>query len=153
MSIKPRTIDDLGIEASNQYAKGQVEFELERRLLEESKLFPRTQPGAGVTPYLPVLYDIRFVIGPMIIWAGFNPPANYATVSSHLFTYQLIPSMGGSDQLQGLSDKIEGLEKTVPADKKSQYEYKTVQSLLKLLVDSTRTFELIKSRCNQYQRG
>ena len=50
-------------------------------------------------------------------------------------------------------DKLETVGKTVPADKTQQYEFQTIRSFVQLLINSSRTFDLIKARCNQYQRG
>jgi len=153
MSIKPRTIDNLGIEASKQYAKGQQE--LDRRLIEESRLFP-SRIEAGLSPYVPAEGEESFtvfIIGRATVWAAFAPPAGYAARSSRLFSYIMIPSLGGSERLQALADKLENLEKTVPQNRLEQHQYNTLRSFIKHLIDSSRTFELIKSRCNQYQRG
>ena len=153
MSIKSRTIDNLGIEASNQYAKGQEA--LDRRLVEESRQFPTTIES-GLTPYISIGGEESFSIftmGRASVWAAFSPPANYNTTAYRLFSFLFIPSLGGSERLQALGDKLENLKKTISQDRAQQHEYKMLLSFVKHLVDSSRTFELIKSRCNQYQRG
>lgn len=151
MTLKPRTIDDLGIDASKQYAKNQRE--IDRRIIEESKYIGQFGPGAVLTPYIPSEYVEGFTIGAVAIWAGFTIPEEYAVRSSRLYSYQLIPSLGGSQEMQAYFDKLENIEKTVPQTKTDQYEYKTIHSFVQLLVESSRTFELIRARCNQYQRG
>lgn len=188
MSIKARTVDDLGIEASNQYARNQAT--LDRQLMEETRLFPSKIEG-GLNPYISAEGEesyAKFTIGQAVIWANFSPPKDYSVKASRLFTYQLIPSLGGSEQLQAISDKLEALEKGViislenpkaiileqrfkrheakregehehedereqERERKRMHEYKMFCSFIKMLIDSFRTFELIKSRCNQYQRG
>lgn len=150
MSIKPRTIDNLGIEASQSYAKRQKELDL--RLIEEARYFPPKIEG-GISPYIPLLFEERFVIGSATVWAIFTPPANYSVSLSGLFSYQMIPSLGGTEKLQSLYDQLETLGKTIPDEKMQQYEYKTVLSFVQFLSESSRTFDLIKARCNQYQRG
>lgn len=151
MTLKPRTIDDLGIDASKQYAKNQQT--IDRRLIEESKYRGQFEPGAVLTPYIPAEYIEGFTIGSVAIWAGFTTPQDYDARSSRLYSYQMIPSLGGSEEMQATFDKLENIEKTVPQDKTDQYEYKTILSFVQLLIASNRTFELIRARCNQYQRG
>jgi hypothetical protein len=151
MSIKARTIDDLGIEASNQYAKNQKE--LDRRLIEESHLFPSISEIGGIFPYAPPEYEDRFAVKRYAVWAGFKPPKNYPAVASRLFTYQFIPSLGSAEKQQALIDTFSALGETVPKDPVQQYEYKKILSLLQLLAKLGKTFDLIIARCNQYQRG
>jgi hypothetical protein len=151
MSIKSRTIDNLGIEASNQYAKGQQSLDL--RLVEESRFLPSKIEG-GLAPYIPGEGEESFTIftiGRASIWAAFTPPPKYDATIYHLYTYTLIPSLGTSEQLQALDDKFETVEKKITREK--EREYKKLRALIKHLLSSSRTFELIKSRCNQYQRG
>lgn len=190
MSIKPRTVDDLGIDASNQYARNQAA--LDPRLMEESRLFPSKIEG-GLNPYISAEGEesyAKFTIGQAVIWANFSPPQDYGVKASRLFTYQLIPSLGGSERLQAISDKLESLDRSViislespktmilehglhrneerrqgehgheqedqpeqERERKRMHEYKMFCSFIKMMIDSFRTFELIKSRCNQYQRG
>lgn len=153
MSIKSRTIDNLGIEASNQYAKGQEA--LASGLVEDSRKFTITAEG-GLPPYIPAEGIDSFTIFSMkghTVWAAFSPPANYSALSPRLFTYSFIPSLGGSERLQTLADKLESLEKTIPQDRVQHHECKTLHSFVIDLVKFCRTHELIQSGRNQYQRG
>lgn len=152
MSIKPRTIDNLGIEASNKYAKGQEE--LEQRLIEDFRRPLRLE--GGLTPYIPAGGEESFTIfsiGCATVWAAFTCPENYSVNASGLFSHLMLPSIGGSEGLQALGDKLENLEKTIPKNAAQQDEYNKVRSFITYLTDASRTFELIKARCNQYQRG
>lgn len=153
MGIKPRTIDDLGIEASKQYAQNKQELEGEVRLIEESRFFPAAMEPGVMIPYVPVSFEEGFTVAPFSTWASFSLPPNFAMSSARLFTYQFIPSIGSSERMQALNDQFDEIGKTLPADAKVQYEYKTISSLLVLLLRLVRTFELIRARKNQYQRG
>ena len=152
MSIKPRTIDNLGIEASNKYAKDQEALDL--RLIED---FRRpTKLEGGFTPYIPAGGEESFTIfsiGSATVWAAFSSPENFSIQASGLFSHLMLPSIGGSEGLQALKDKLENLEKTIPQNSGEQREYKIVRSFISYLTDASRTFELIRARCNQYQRG
>ena len=151
MSIKPRTIDNLGIEASNQYAKNQKELDL--RLIGDAQIFTG-KIEAGITePYVPAETFEKISIGPVTLWAAFMAPPDYSINSSRFFSYQFIPSLGSSERLQAVSDHLETLEKTISSDPTEQHEFKTCRNLITMLIGSFRTFELIKARCNQYQRG
>jgi len=150
---KSRTIDNLGIDASNQYARNQKELELDRHLIEESRMFPAKAEIAITEPYVPAETFEQISIGPVRIWATFMAPNDYSVKSSRLFSYQFIPSMGSSDRLQAISDKLETMEKTIGADPVSQHEFKACRNLISTLIQSFRTHDLIKARCNQYHRG
>jgi hypothetical protein len=149
--VQSREISDLGIEASRQYAKAQEA--LDQRFLEESRLFP-TQLAAtsAISSYLPIEFEESFSLS-QVVWAKFSPPADYYSRLSGLFSFQMIPSVGGSDALQAIGDKLEALEKSIPSDKTQQYEFKTISSFVQLLTSLTRTSETIYARCNQYKLG
>jgi hypothetical protein len=167
MSVKSRTIDDLGIDASNQYAKNK---ELELGWIKEIRDLP-VPVQIGITPYISEAQGTfsLFNIGQPITWATFVPPPGYFTAISRLYGYQLIPSLGGTERLQIISDKLELLEEKMKPSSKAalrkrsaknskesdveKREYQKVCVFLKILIESSRTFDLIKSRCNQYKQG
>lgn len=154
MEPKPLTIDRLPIDVSNRYAEDQEKLKLGRPLIDESRLFPtKPEMAAAVSSYVPVETVEWLGIGALKQWAAFTPPPGNAIHAAVLFSYQFIPSMGSSETLQTISDKLESLKNTIPQDKIHQYEYMTVCNLFKDLIEKFRTFDLIMSRCKQFEKG
>ena len=164
MSVKPRTIDNLGIEASVRYAKDKELFEA--RFIEESRLVSQKTEISVARPYVPSEFDQLFVIGKTISWASFLPPPEYFAYARPIFSYQLIPSLGGYEKQEADSDKLAALEDAInkqkgskkqdQSDKERQEEEKerqTIAALLECISRLDKTLVLINSRRNQYQRG
>lgn len=141
MSIKPRTIDSLGVDASNRYAKDQ---ELrDSALIKESK-FIRTEI-AVVKPYMPNEFDAQFTFGRVILWAVFPQPPIDLSFTTSLFSYQLIPSLGGTEKQQALTDKIEAMPESS--------ERNTILSMLHCINGLDRDLTIINNNRNRWQRG
>lgn len=92
MSVKPRTIDNLGLESSVRYAKD-IE-QLDRRFIEESKWIPQKTTVSVAKPYVPSEFDHLFTSIGTTLWAAFLPPPEYYDRVGRFFSYQLIPSLG-----------------------------------------------------------
>ena len=165
MSVKPRTIDQLGIESSIRYAKDKEL--LDTRLIEESRFIPQKIEVPVVKPYVPSEFEQLFAPGAAILWAAFAPPPDYMAYARPLFSYQLIPSLGGYEKIEAGIDRLESLEGSAekPHAKKKRQEpgqqderederqRKLLLELLKCIHSLDRTLNLINSRRNQYQRG
>ncbi len=148
MSIKFRTVDDLGVDASKQYALNQQDLDFNQ--LQDSRFVPQKTEISVTTPYTPSDYDSKFSIGRITIWASFKPPAGSATTAGRLFTYQLVPSLGGLDQQVSQLDHFAEIAPTDPTLKK---EHTIIHNLLQQLVSIGQTFEQISARRSQYQKG
>lgn len=164
MSIKPRTIDSLGVEASVRYAKDKSLFE--SRWLEESNLIPKKIEIPLFKPYVPSEFDQLFLPTKTAVWAIFTPPPNYFISGKPLFTYQLIPSFGGYEKQETDLDKLTSLEDALSKKKKRQRrnssdqekekdekERQVLLAFLACMQKLDKTLTLINSRRNQYQRG
>jgi hypothetical protein len=165
MSVKPRTIDQLGIESSIRYAKDKAQ--LDTRLLEESRFIPQKIEVPVIKPYIPSEFDQLFTPGAATLWAAFAPPPDYMAYARPLFSYQLIPSLGGYEKIEADIDRLESLENAAdkPQGKKKgrgneqqdepedERQRKLLLALLKCIHSLDRTLNLINSRRNQYQRG
>jgi len=164
MTVKPRTIDNLGVDASIRYAKDQELFE--PHLIGESRLIPQKTEVSILKPAALSEFDQIYTVGNTISWALFSPPPNYYTYDKGLFSYQLIPSLGNYEKLEADSDKIEALESALeksdekqrrgPSDPEREKDEKNRKSLLALFqcIDKlNKNLTLINSRRNQYQRG
>ena len=171
MSIKSRTIDNLGIESSVRYAKD-VE-QLDVRMLEESKWVPEKTTVSAFKPYVPSEFSFLFSSTQKSLWAAFLPPPDYYERVGRFFAHQLIPSLGSYEKQEADTDKIEGLEDVLnkassrkkkgnqqgsgeqeyEQDPEEERERQIVMSLLQTITKLDRALVLINSRRNQFQRG
>ena len=163
-SIKPRTIDNLGLDSSVRYAKD-VEAN-DARFLEDSKTVSRRIETSVTKPYIPSEFDQLFSFGRSVHWALFTAPPSFESHTRPLFSHQLIPSLGSAEKHGAGVDKISALEdslnkpkkkRTIPLDereeKEEEEERKTLSKLLKCIEKLDRTLIFINSRRNQYHRG
>jgi len=126
MSIKSRTIDNLGIETSIRYAKDK-EF-MDHSLIEESKFIPKQTEVAVTAPYFPsefeALYSTQVKTAP---WADFFEPPVYMSYTKMLFSYQIIPNLGTAEKQQLELEKIKEL--LLPSVKKRKKRKNIVQGV------------------------
>lgn len=162
MSIKSRTIDNLGIGANERYAKDQQLFE--PKFIEESRLVPQKTEISVLKPYVSLEFEQLFSFGKRTPWAAFAPPPNYYPETKSLFSYQLIPSLGGYEKQEADEDKLESMEDVLKKPYKSsaqklegsdgeEKERQTLISLFQCINKLDKTLSFINSRRNQYQRG
>lgn len=159
MSVKPRTIDNLGVETSSRYARDQAR--LDKTLLEEARLIPQKAEVSVLKPYLPTDFEHYLLPNKQVLWAAFEPPPEYLVHSKSLFSYQMIPSLGEYEEED--LDKVEALEDAIHKDfqnsrdhqeeREEEKERQTILTLLKTIERLDRSLSLINSRRNQYQRG
>jgi len=164
MTVKPRTIDNLGVDASIRYAKDQELFEA--RYIEESRLIPKKTEISVAKPYALSEFDQIYSLGKTVSWAVFSPPPNFFLYDKGLFSYQLIPSLGDYEKLESDEDKIETLEDALQKSyersgrdqsdqdrEKNEKERKTLLALFHCIDKLNKVLTAINSRRNQYQRG
>lgn len=162
MTIKSRTIDNLGIESSSRYAQDQAK--LDTKFIEESRFIPLKTESSVVKPYLPTEFEEYLLAGTLTLWASFEPPPEYYAFAKAIFSYQLIPSLGSYEKQEEDSDKLEALEDTLnkqfkegkrdnQENQQEEKERKTLVGLLQTIGKLDRTLSFINARRNQYQRG
>ncbi len=162
MTVKPRTIDNLGIDTSKRYAQDQAK--LDTKFIEESRFIPQKTEVSVLKPYLPTEFEEYLLPGKLTLWASFEPPPEYFAHAKPLFSYQLIPSIGGYEEQEADTDKLQALEDTIhkqfqegKQDKREgqeeEKERKTLLHLLQTIGKLDRTLSLINARRTQYQRG
>lgn len=164
MTIKPKTIDNLGIESSIRYAKD-MEI-LDKRIVDESRLIPQKTEVSVAKPYIPSEFDVLYSPGRTMLWATFLPPPDYFGAPKAFFSYQLIPSLGGYEKQEADAEKLESIEDLLkkPFSRKregeqhqdqeeEEKERQILTALLQTITKLDKTLTLINSRRNQYQRG
>lgn len=170
MSTKPRTIDQMGIDASSRYARDQSQ--LNTTLIQESRYIPQKAEISVLKPYMPAEFDHYLTPNKVILWAAFPPPPTY-NVMLPLFTHQLIPSLGSLEKQEADLEKVQALEDSLSKPHKErkhssdeeneeddektrrlQYqEARVVLNLLQTINKFDRVLASINARRNQYQRG
>lgn len=162
MTVKPRTIDNMGIETSSRYARDKAQ--LDTKIIEESRFIPLKTEVSVMKPYLPTEFEHYLLPGKLTLWAAFEPPPEYFGLAKSLFSYQIVPSLGGYEKQEADTDKLEALEDTInkqfkegkrdqQESQQEEKERKTLLGLLQMIGKLDRTLTLINSRRNQYQRG
>ena len=159
MTVKPRTIDNMGIETSSRYARDKAA--LDTKLIEDSRFVPLKTEVSVVKPYLPTEFEEYLGPNRLTLWASFSPPPDYLAYAKPLFSYQLIPSLGGYEKQEADTDKLEALEDALnkpfkqgqQEQQEEERERKTLVNLLQTIGKLDRTLSLINSRRTQYQRG
>lgn len=159
MSTKPRTIDNLGVDASIRYAKDKELFE--PKFIEESKLVSTKTEIPSLKPYIPSEFERLFSSIRTTIWAAFDPPPESLSNPNSLFSYQLIPSLHLEPDIEpllfiedALKKKKRPRKKQATKDKEEEEEEKqTLLVLLECIQQIDKSLALINSRRNQYQRG
>ncbi len=174
--MAPRTIDNLGVDASSRYAADQQKFD--KKILKESRVIPRQAEVDVTVPSFASEFDLLFDSEQRNTpWAKFSMPKNYNEQRKRLFTYQIIPSLGPQDKTENQEKKILAhlKEKTKQQgeEKKDQRqnqegktsweedqeeadrekEQKIVAKLLKNLIMLDKCMNDISARRMQYQKG
>jgi hypothetical protein len=139
--VKSRTIDSLGVDAYNQYAKNE-QFR-DSSLIQDSKQI-RTEI-AVVKPYKANDFDAHFTFGRVVLWAIFPQPPMDLAFTTTLFSYQLIPSLGGTEKQLALTDKISAMDESP--------ERNTILAMLECINGLDRDLTIINNNRNRWQRG
>ena len=170
MTVKPRTIDNLGLDASIRYAKDKELFE--PLFIEESKIVSGKTQISVVKPYIPSEFDRLFSADKTLIWAAFSPPPNYFSYAKPLFSFQLIPSLGPYEKEEENENKLAMIEDALQKQRdarrgksdqdeakqekerqEEEKEKRLIAALLACIAKLDKSLELINARRNQYQRG
>ena len=156
MTSKPRTIDNLGIDASIRYAKDKELFEA--KFIEESQIVSRKTEIPVSRPYIPSEFEQTFAGAKTLNWASFSPPPDTFSTGSALFSYQLIPSLGTYEQHEDAEQMLEDAlqkrhESGQEPSEQEKREKQLIQDLLACIAKIDKSLSLINSRRNQYQRG
>lgn len=170
--MPPRTIDNLGIEASTRYAEDLKE--LDQKLLIEARGI-REQTEIDIThPFF--LTELEILLEPQKqqTWATFIPPVGYFEQKKRFFVFQLISSLGSEEQHEKQVQKIISQLKTLSRKKRNnqqgdqhqqgesdndpekdyhEKEKKTLVSVLQTIMYLDKEIQEINARRGQYHKG
>lgn len=170
--MAPRTIDNLGIDASTRYAVDQEV--LDKKILKEARSIPRQAEVDVTSPFFASEFDLLFDGSKKnTSWAMFSMPKHYGEQRKRLFTYQIIPSLGTQEKTENQEKKIltqlkEKTDEQNQERKKKQNnstweeeieqdeqekEQKVLLALLKNLLFLDKCMMDITARRMQYQKG
>jgi hypothetical protein len=171
--MPPRTIDNLGMDASARYAEDQKIYD--QALIKEAKGIPVQTEIEVTIPFFPSEMEALLRLTPLqASWASFIAPILYFEQRKRLFTFQSIPSLGSEDkkesQAQKILSKLQLLEekhKKEDREEKDQKkrreqelafqeeerEKKILTTLLQTIVQIDKLIIDINSRRSQYQKG
>jgi len=147
-----RTIDDLGVEVSTRYAQDQEQ--LDKSLIREAPSIPGLTTIDVTQPSFSSEFYQLFEEGKQnTSWALFAAPLKYTEQTKRLFTYQLAPSLGALDKLEGQNQRIlsamEGKEQA-PQEKREQ---QLVTNLLNCIRSLDQCIIDANARRTQYTKG
>jgi hypothetical protein len=172
--MPPRTIDNLGVDASTRYAEDKRT--LDESIIKEAPTIPAQTEIEVTAPFFSAELE-QLIRGPLTstTWAGFpEPPGYFEQRGRELFTSQIIPRMGSEDKkeslIQKITAKVQSTTKqttpveSAPKDARQHYEEERIQEQelreKKILISCLDTIAHldkqsieINSRRVQYQKG
>lgn len=177
--MPPRTIDNLGIEASTQYAEALRE--LDQKLLVEARGIPEQTEIEITHPFFLTELETLLNVQKQQTWATFSPPKGYFEQKKRFFMFQLIPSLGSEEKHETQTQKIisqlkaftkkkrDGQQKNRqqqdgeqeeqesnrpdPEQEYHEREKKTLVSVLQIIMYLDKEIQEINARRGQYHKG
>ena len=174
--MPPRTIDNLGMDVSTDYALRQQT--LDKTLIKEAQTVAGQTQVDVTIPFFPSEMESLLHGSPLQrSWALFFPPTPYLEQKKRLFTFQSVPSLGSEDKQASQVDKIlaqlQMLESKQLKEKnkrkrqnqeqineeegrileEEEKEKKVLTTLLETIAFLDKLIVDINSRRSQYQKG
>jgi len=163
--MTPRTIDNLGFEASQRYAEHQQRLSGQEHILRDGKVVFATNTIDVTKPanHNEIIPQTALKSGS---WALFTPPMHHGP-SKRLFTHDLLPAIGGEEKITNLKQKVLHLQKREdrsPFSKEDQWqsaqeeeredqEQKAVLSLLDCILQLLTCTIYVYVKRAQYHKG
>lgn len=153
MTVKSRTIDNLGRAASLTYAEAQERFVPE--LISESSFIADKAALSFTEPSALSDFDRAFSFGKKLIWAIFGRPSETPTSGQLIFSYGLIPSLGGYEKMEANMDKLEHAKmlETDQDHSAQEAERERLLAFTRCYIDLEKLAERINAERNRLQKG
>lgn len=153
MTVKSRTIDNLGPQANIDFAKREAFFE--PRYIEESRLIPDKTTIAFTEPSTLSEFDQKFSSAKTLVFALFSPPPESPSSRQAIFSYQLAPSLGGYEKMETILEKLEnaGTMNLESSSEKLETDRKTLLSFTECLMQLDKLVERVDSERRRLQKG
>ncbi|MDR2539702.1 MAG: DUF5399 family protein [Chlamydiales bacterium] len=168
--MPPRTIDNLGIEASTRYAEDLRELN-PKLLIEARGIQEQTEIEITYPFFLPKL-EVLLEPQKQQTWATFTPPKGYFEQKKRFFMSQVIPSLGSEEKHEMQMQKILSLntfsrkkreDQQQKEEQESGYsnpekeyhekEKKILVSILQTIMHLDKEIQEINARRGQYHKG
>lgn len=164
-----RTIDNLGYDASQRYALDQKLLDGQETTSSDAKLIYAKTSIEVTQPLSATEADLGFH-GPLksSSWADFIPPCGFDRPKK-LFTYELLPTLGGKEKLETLKQTIAEAftekEEDNPSQSKEELwdkeqekevlakEKETLTSLLSCILHLDHCMIYMQAKRSQYHKG
>lgn len=169
--MPPRTIDNLGIEASTQYAEALTK--LDQELLIAARGIPEQTEIEITHPFFLTELETLLNVQKQQTWANFCPPKGYFEQKNRFFSFQLSPSLGPEEKHETQTQKIisqlkaftkkkrdgknkDGKQEENRPDHEQEYherEKQTLVSVLQIIMYLDKEIQEINARRGQYHKG
>lgn len=168
MSTQPKTVDNLGVDLSAQYARGQKN--IDPKLLRESRSVPiHTQVTTTEPSFQSHVEELLAFNKKNISFAKFNAPKGFHSHQMAIFTYQIVPSMGSFEKQEVNRDKLDAMKEEERKKEQQEdddneerkrelaseelQEIAIVTKMLKKMGLLDKYLSMINSRREQYHKG
>lgn len=161
MTVDPKTIHNLGKDASTAYAQlARVRDEFKSSVVQDPSVIQKIQEFPVLSPQAQSDFNTKYLSKASALTAKFSEPLESA--QSAVFTFELIPSLGSFEQFeepQGLVDKLiqEHLKENPNINDKQlqaiQKEEPIVVRFLSTYHFLSKTLADIQAQRNRFQRG
>lgn len=154
-----RTIDNLGVEISSDYAARKEAFD--ESLIKDSRGIQSNTKIDVTAPFMPSEFDTLFGLSEQrIFWPAVQAPPHFYTSRRRLFKEQLVPGIGSLEQQENQIERVRGfgdyaasrIEDPKQLEEIHKEKNLLVQFLEKIHKADAELFE-INSRRGQYQKG
>lgn len=162
MSVKPKTIDDLGPEVSIRYIESQKGL---GETFDPIGHLPEVLSQSSYFPEWAEFQDQFETSAKNFPWADFLPPPGFFQSIQRLFRHQIIPSMGTQERLEKTLENLQKRKKKKIAkgakklpqseieDQDSEKQRHKLETLLELILQLNKDLNLINGLKNQYHKG
>ena len=160
MSSDAKTIDNLGVDLSVQYARSQQDVDV--KLMRESRSVPIHTQVTTTEPSFPSHIEELFALNKKnISFARFKAPEGFHSHQLPIVTYQIVPSMGSFEKQEVNKEKVDAMKdeegkrdkKDEEAESEELKEIAIVTKMLDKMGLLDKYLGMINSRREQYHKG
>ena len=155
--MPPRTIDNLGSDVSERYAKDQ---NIDTSYIKGARTIPSQTEIDVSTPFFPGELDLLLQAQPThVSWSSLPPPPAYHEQRKRLFSFQITPTIGPEGKWESQAQKALEKLQSIPDDPTENTKDFTLKpkkvftALVHAINDLNKSIIDINSKRSQYQKG
>jgi hypothetical protein len=166
MGMTPKTIDNLGYDASQRYAVDQQFLSGQDKIHQEAReLFGQTQVNTATPSFSSEVDSLLNPTGKNPAWANFSAPHGFFEHKKKFFTHQLLPQMSIQEKNEGYAKKITDFDghqeenehkpewEITKEAEKTDKEKTALLNLLNCLLNLDKCMLYVNSKRTQYHKG